>query len=434
MANQTVSCFADAETGDVFVTGGGQSNNRLVMGEGDVLTVTHSLASPQSTGTLSVGAFSTNQWTSGGTMSLYRGTSGTRTVKTSPTVTTLNIPCSISGYNDGTIYISIVSSVDTTPDNFGGQFSGVTDANPSQEYLLGTIGVTGINTSVTCSVSGTANTQSRLGSTGTKSASAKTVSNGDSITIWGTASSSYNSNTTATVTIGTLTISKTISTMVDPSTGTRIPFPVSSGTISLDDVRKFFGPATAAASLGNYYFGGSYVPNISSGTPNNNGVPTSGTIDLTDFYDSCTTLYFSTAPTNKGGFADNTTSAQTITLNWNKSSDWELGYGPDMEDGVDYRITHETTQIGGNFSSGMTEYEISFGGVTRDLTVAANRSSHTFAYYNGSGTVFINLTASSTAYTEFEMFGEITLEARHKQSTSYTTSATFTYYLFFYGP
>lgn len=434
MANQTVSVFADAETSSIFVLNGGSSGNRLVMGEGDVLTVTHSLASPSSVGTLSVGAFSTNQWTSGGTMSLYRGTSGTRTVKTSPTVTTLNIPCSISGYGSGTIFLSIVSSVDTTPDNFGGQFSGRTDANPSQEYLLGTIGVTGINTSVTCSVSGTANTQSRKGSTGTKSSSAKTVSNGDSITIWGTASSSYNSSTTATVTIGTLTISKTITTIVDPASGTRIPFPVSSGQIGLNDVRQFFGPRNGQASMANYYRGGSYVPNITTGSPNNSGVPTSGTIDMTDFYNSFTTLYFSTAPTNKGGFADNTTSAQTITLNWNKSSDWELGYGPDMEDGVDYRITHETTQIAGNFSSGMTAYQITFGGVTRDLTVAANRSSHTFAYYNGSGTVSINLTASSTAYTEFEMFGEITLQARHKQSTSYTTSATFTYYFFFYGP
>ena len=434
MANQTVSVFADAETSSIFVTGGGSSNNRLVMGEGDTLTVTHSLASPSSVGTLTVSGFSTNQFTSSTSMSLYRGTSGTRTVKTSPTVATPNITCSISGYGSGTIFLSIVSSVDTTPDNFGGQFSGRTDANPSQEYLLGTIGVTGINTSVTCSVSGTANTQSRLGSTGTKSSSAKTVSNGDSITIWGTSSSSYNSSTTATVTIGTLTISKTITTIVDPASGTRIPFPVSSGTISLDNVRKFFGPANGAAALGNYYRGGSYVPNITTGSPNNSGVPTSGTIDMTDFYNSFTTLYFSTAPTNKGNFANNVSSAQTITLNWNKASDWELGYGPDMEDSVDYRITHETTQIGGNFSSGMTAYQITFGGVTRDLTVAANRSSHTFAYYNGSGTVSINLTASSTAYTEFEMFGEITLQARHKQATSYTTSATFTYYFFFFGP
>ena len=176
------------------------------------------------------------------------------------------------------------------------------------------------------------------------------------------------------------------------------------------------------------------MPDITTGSPNNSGVPTSGTIDLADFYNAFTTLYFSSAPTNKGGFANNVSSAQTITLNWNKSSDWELGYGPDIEDGVDYRITHETTSIGGNFSSGMTAYQITFGGVTRDLTVASNRSSHTFAWYTGAGTVPINITASSTAYTEFEMFGEVTLEARHKRATSYTTEATFTYYLFFFGP
>lgn len=434
MANQTVSVFADAETSSLFVLSGGSSNNRLVMGPGDVLTVTHSLASPSSAGTLTVGTFSTNQWTLGGSMSLYRGTSGTRTVKTSPTAATLNLTCSVSGYGSGTIYLSIVTGVDTTPDDFSGDFSGVTNANPGQEYLLGTISVTGINTNVTCSVSGTANTQSRTNNSVAKNASNKTVSNGDTVTIWGTSSTQYNTSTTATVTIGTLTISKTISTMVDPSTGTRIPFPVSSGAISMDNVRKFFGPANGSAALGNYYFGGSYVPNISSGTPNNNGVPSSGTIDLADFYNSCTTLYFSSAPTNKGGFADNTSSAQTITLNWNKSSDWELGYGPDMEDGVDYRVTHTTDTIGGNYSSGMTAYQITFGGVTRDLTVAANRAQHTFAWYGGGGTVYINITASSTAYTEFNMFGTVKLEARHAQSTSYTTEATFTYYMFFFGP
>lgn len=54
---------------------------------------------------------------------------------------------------------------------------------------------------------------------------------------------------------------------------------ITSGTISLGDLRTFFGDSGSIA-LGDLYKGGSIVPNISQ----NSGVPTSGTIDLADFY------------------------------------------------------------------------------------------------------------------------------------------------------
>lgn len=54
---------------------------------------------------------------------------------------------------------------------------------------------------------------------------------------------------------------------------------ITSGTISLGDLRTFFGDSGSIA-LGDLYRGGSLVPNISQ----NNSVPTSGTIDLADLY------------------------------------------------------------------------------------------------------------------------------------------------------
>ena len=54
---------------------------------------------------------------------------------------------------------------------------------------------------------------------------------------------------------------------------------ITSGTISLGDLRTFFGDSGSLA-LGDLYKGGSLVPNISQ----NNSIPTSGTIDLADFY------------------------------------------------------------------------------------------------------------------------------------------------------
>ena len=53
----------------------------------------------------------------------------------------------------------------------------------------------------------------------------------------------------------------------------------SSGTITLSQIVAEFG-GTAPHSLTEYYRGGAYVAN----TPGNSGIPTSGTIKLTDFY------------------------------------------------------------------------------------------------------------------------------------------------------
>lgn len=57
-----------------------------------------------------------------------------------------------------------------------------------------------------------------------------------------------------------------------------MPLPPS-GTITIDDLRTEFG-ATGARGLGDFYRGGAFVPN----TPTNASVPTSGTIQLSDFY------------------------------------------------------------------------------------------------------------------------------------------------------
>ena len=106
-----------------------------------------------------------------------------------------------------------------------------------------------------------------------------TMSSGQSVTI--TFSSSNVGNWSCTV--GGFTNSKepefysaTISGSVSASV-TQIS--ITSGTISLGDLRTFFGDSGSIA-LGDLYKGGSLVPNISQ----NSGVPSSGTIDLADFY------------------------------------------------------------------------------------------------------------------------------------------------------
>jgi co-chaperonin GroES (HSP10) len=432
MANETVTVFGDQETSEFFTGNSGTSSNPLLMLVGDTLTISHASYS-QTNGAIYVSSWASSHWTSTTGVAVGAGSTTTKTVKTGAT---LNVTDTISiqrtGFTTAYIYVKIVSGVDTTPNDFSGSLSNITGAVPSQEYLIGSFQVAGINTSVSLSVSGTASPQSQVGNNGTKSSSVKTVNNGSLIYIYGTAPSSYNSSSTVSTTVGSTTVSRTITTPTDPATGTRIPFTPSSGTISLDDVRSFFGPKTGTAPISNYYRGGTYVINTTTGSPNNSGIPASGTIALDDFYNSFTTMYFSTAPGNKSDFLVTSTSSDTTTLNWNRDDDWEIGFGPDMEDGVDYRITHETTVYGGNINE-PSVYQISFGGTTRDLTVAANRSSHTFAYSsNNANAITVTVTAPTT--TEKFIQGKITFTIRHKEQPSYTDSTVFYYYVTIYGP
>lgn len=105
------------------------------------------------------------------------------------------------------------------------------------------------------------------------------MNSGDTVTITFSSSSVGSWNCT----VGGFTSSKepeyyytTISGSVSASA---VAYSVTSGSISLGGIQTFFGD-TGSIALGDLYKGGGIVPNISQ----NSGVPTSGTIDLADFY------------------------------------------------------------------------------------------------------------------------------------------------------
>lgn len=66
-----------------------------------------------------------------------------------------------------------------------------------------------------------------------------------------------------------------------------------SGTLSINDIAGEFGGRSDPESLSEFYRGGSRVPNNSS----NSGVPTSGTISISNFYNA------SNAPVQLGSFS-----------------------------------------------------------------------------------------------------------------------------------
>jgi hypothetical protein len=427
MANRSVTIYVNNDAGFVSTLGGGSSGSRLDMEEGDVLTITHSAALGDG-GTITVSGFSTSQFTSSSNMSLTEGGSSTRTIKTSPTVSTVNITCSSAGVSNGTIYLNVISSSDSTPDAFS--FDSVTSANPSQEYALGSFTVTGINVSVTAVASGTAGTKTSLTLSGTPTTTDKSVTNNQVIYVYGTSSASYGASTSATVTINTVSHTSTIANIADPSDGTRIPLGITSGTISLDDIRKLFGPATyqtyGTASMAGYYRGGTYVPNISSGSPNNTNIPTSGTIDLTDFYSCCTSLYYSSPPSNQVENVDTSSGAVTRTITFS-TDDWTMGYGPDMEFLVDYAFKNDI-EIYSEMAGGIATTAV-LNGVSYNLETASDPIT---TGYGSEGTAVITCVADNLS--EAFVVVTLTIYARHKIYTGYITETEVTYRFNVFGP
>ena len=426
---------------------GANASNPIDLQEGDVLQF--SCVKAPTDPAMTIKTFSSAYWTSTADILFTSSGSNSRTVKTNPTLSASSVGVYTGGNLDDVCYFNVVSSVDTLPDSIDGDLgTNITNANVSQVYEFAGVEITGINNDVTSSVSGDGTPEQKKNTGGTwGTGNITTVENGDVIYVRTTSSASYNTAHTVTLKVGgnvsgTLNTDYvqdqiTVTTLVDPLTGTRIPFTPSSGTISMNDISKFHGPGDGLqASLGNYYRGGSYIIDTTTGSPNNSGVPTSGSIDIDDFYNSFTTLYFTTAPSNQSINLDTSTTSQTGQMDWSRSAgDWAVGYSPTMYGSVDYRITHEVTQWAGQagMAAKITQYDFTFAGTTTDLTNTANHSSFTSAWTTSTNpSIVVDLAVNVS--TEFFITGKVTLEMRHKVQTSYTFSSDFYYNVFIFGP
>lgn len=93
-----------------------------------------------------------------------------------------------------------------------------------------------------------------------------------------------------------------------------------SGSLSFADIRNEFGGPTPAY-LGNYYRGGSLVPN---GPAENNNIPTSGTISLSQFY-GATNIFNATFT---GNFVRMDLRTELINRGWNQSAPVRAYFAP----------------------------------------------------------------------------------------------------------
>lgn len=264
--------------------------------------------------------------------------------------------------------------------------------------------ISGMDTGATITVTGSGTASTQVSKNNADFFTSLTgISNGDTIYSRGTTSSSYSSNTTATVTANSVSDSVVLTTEANPTAGNNeIPFPVTSGNpISIDDIASFFAGTSVGRpdNLGAFYRGGTYVPNITTNT----NIPTSGAISMGDFYGSATEFTFVMINSYKAAAITEGTGTQTLNLFWS-IGDWDVGPGGALDIGTEYRFS--------NFVIDYREGQPVDPGVTQ--------GSQTFSASNNTFTVSATLAQN----IEYFCYGTLTIEARPPSNPSTVEART----------
>lgn len=344
MANHIFSIIASAESDRTFlsINPNTSSVSAKQIIEGD--TVQFNYSEPNGYGAqVSISGFATANWTSTANVTLSSGGSGTKASKTGQsTPVTIALGVGVSGGGivpaSKTIYIQIVSSTDAVPDQFdlGSNLSGV---RPSAEYLSNEFTVSGLNAGASASVSGSGSPVLIVNNIARSSP--HTVYAGDDVLVRMTSAGTYNTTVTATLNIGGVTDSWSLTTTLDPGSGEVIPFPITALPIKLSDVLNFFGGFAYEGSvdrpnnMGAYLKGGLYVPNISA----NAAIPTTLPLKLSDFIGSATAFFLSAVPSYKSANANTLDAPIAASVIWTVGTDFDVGFGPRMRYASEFRYT-----------------------------------------------------------------------------------------------
>lgn len=401
------TCWLDSEMGVILFAPTSKTVER-----GDTIRITHH-ASNGPAGTITISGFTSNRYTSTSNMSLSRGSTQSRTLRSDAVLGNHTLSATSSGYSGSSVTITVDDGTDDTPDSFS--FTNVNLATPDDLIYSNTIQVSGINVGITASISGTGGTFAING--GSFSSANRTVHNGDSIQLRVQAAPSWNTTRTATLNLNGVTGSFSVTTRNDPGAGELIFFPGSANNYSFRDVAEFFagndtiGPATMPTQMSAYRRGFDYVPNITQ----NNSISTSVSgLALTQFVGSATYLNFESYGGARYAGADTTTGSKTEHIFW------QLTVSHPANPVIGYGLI-----IGGcEIRWALTEYT---NGYNTGVTMSASESYARNAYV-------CQLTASAPANTERTYGGYVTVWIRSVVDPSKVITTQLQYNFFFKGP
>lgn len=355
-------------------------------------------------GSGTISGFTTTYFTSGSSLNLSNGQSGTRVLKTNITSNEviIGIAADVPGYSSKSITITIPEQQDSTPDPFN--IPDQIDVNPKDQLSIAPVDINGTNTTMNASISGGNNSYFMVYRGGTSYegpyTSISDCTSNDRFTLYTTAGDQYGDSDTVTFTVGTRTETFDVTVVAQPTVDQIVYLGIDSGTIRLEaDIGRFFGYRTNVR-LSDYVRGGEFVPDISQ----NNNIPTSPPLKLTDFYGSATAFYFIYAPYNQ---------VQTFSLNgpsglgyaqWFADVDFVIGFG-DLATVVEYKYE--------------VSYDVLVGDVQSDpnnqLVITSEAGAHeTYALDN----TWINIEVPNIPDQAQSWIGIVTVYARNSVDTS----------------
>jgi hypothetical protein len=201
--------------------------------------------------TVSVSGLNSNVWTNAANFNITLNQSVTRTIRSDASLVGDVISFSASGYSTVTGTITVIVANDTTPNQF--TFTDVTEAALNQTITSAPITISGINTSVTASISGNSAEFNINGNV--FNSLNKTVNNGDVIRIRMNSSSSYNSTVNTTLSVSTVSDIWSITTIANDITPDQFTFaditqanPSEERFSSLINITGISTPVTASIS------------------------------------------------------------------------------------------------------------------------------------------------------------------------------------------
>lgn len=359
-----------------------------------------------------ISSFDSAMWTN--TSTIYG--SGSKTVKAGVANGTLDyVTASAAGHAKN--LPCTVAQEDTYPDAFG--LTNKTDVDPKALIRLGTFRVLGINKGVTATVSGTGSKAVYfIKNSKPRKYTSTGVSNGDYITVYVEAEYDYNEmSRSISMTVGGRTETVNVVTRKWPLPEQVINLGISppADLYLKAHIATFFG-GESEPYIGDYLRGGGLVPSIQQ----NEHVPRTLPIAISDLYDTASALYFIYKPPDKREAENTLQSGKTIELLWNVIDDYNVGYGK-LAEYLEYRYTF--TSDGSELANG--------NGVPSDVTIASTTGNPgTWSQNNGA----VWLTASAPTYSERHYKGTLTLYCRNAIDTSLVISKTVEWSMFFYGP
>lgn len=268
-------------------------------------------------------------------------------------------------------------------------------------------GVSGINIPSTLTATGCT-----FSVNGGSFVSSGSVSNGDTITVKDTSSSSYSTLVSCNLKSpsGAICFSWSITTRDAPS-GNYVNLPTAVPIWLRTNIIETFGwtGSKTSATLRDYYRSGGIV--LDQGT--NSGIPTSGAIYLSDFLGS-QAYYELSAATSFFQAAQDVVGTQAV-IRWDEGTDYFIEPSP-IRNVLEWRITGHSFLRNGTYDS-LTVTTSNVSTSWRDVSDAANNS---FWFT-------INVTPTINGTYSCSVWGTFNLEIRHKKETGTVYSKQFTY-------